>query len=139
MYCGRVAILAPRGGNFLNRTRQLAAVTSFLCASLLGVGAADAAALQHVPHGVPIPGYSKLLHVTSTDHEDAYVVSVRNEKSAYVFWMSALPKAGFVVNTKESSSDQGQGQIWFSGHGCREPGTLINIYKNRAVINLEVD
>jgi hypothetical protein len=95
--------------------------------------------MKHLPHGVPIPAYSSLLHVTTTDHEDAYVISVHNEESAYAFWMSALPRAGFTVNIKESSSHHGQGQIWFSGHGCKATGTLINIYKNKAVVNLEVD
>jgi hypothetical protein len=118
--------------------RGLGLAASLFTLSLLGGGVAAATSLKHLPHGVPIPSYSKLLHVETNSHEDAYVVSVKDEKSAYAYWIKALPQAGFKVNTKESSSKNGQGQIWFSGHDCLPAGTLINIYKGKAVVNLEV-
>ena len=126
----------------IHRIRAMAGGVAVLSATLLGAGGAIASPAQEIkPYGVPIPSYSHLVHVATTDHESAYDVSVHNEPSAYEFFITALPKAGFTVNKSESFSKQGKGQIWFYGGkaGLRPAGTLINIYKDRAVVNLEGD
>jgi hypothetical protein len=126
----------------IDRVRAIAARAAVLLATLLGAGVAIASATQEIkPYGVPIPSYSHAVHVDTSAHESAYVVSVHNEPSAYAFFIKALPKAGFTVNKNESFSKQGKGQIWFSGgkSGLRPGLTLINIHKDRADINLDVD
>jgi hypothetical protein len=124
----------------IDRVRAIAAGAALLSVTLVGAGVAIAGATQEIkPYGVPIPSYSHLVHVATKDHESSYEVSVHNEPSAYEFFITALPKAGFTVNKSESFSKQGKGQIWFYGgkSGLRPAGTLINIYTDRAVVNLE--
>ncbi len=123
-----------------SRVKSLSVGALVIAAFVAGGGSASAAATKHLPDGFPVPAGTKLLSsVTSTiggiTFGTDYKMRVTSEKSAYAFWLRALPAAGYKLipgQTYKSGADASQ--IGFTGHGLHT-GTRINIDGHQADLN----